>query len=178
MKPVKLNIIADGAIDLLSFFSAVLLVFIAVAVTYEVIVRYLLSRPTTWVIEITEYSLLFIVFLGMPWVLKEDRHVKVDLILMLLPARVKTVLNIVTSVLGALVALALCWYGGRVSWDVFIKDYYQFGVMKIPYVYIISVVPLGGLMLFVQFLRKICICLYKLRHMKNGTKITSAVNIS
>ena len=150
----KITTIGDAVTVLFAFLAAVLLVFVTLAVTYEVITRYLFASPTTWVIEITEYCLLFITFLGMAWVLKNEWHVKVDLVLNLLNPRAQALVNTMTSILGVLISLALCWYGGRVSWDVFVRDYYQFAVLKIPYVYVISVIPIGSLLLLIQFLRR------------------------
>lgn len=154
MKLKQIVRIADAVTDLLSIAAAVLLVFMTLAVTYEVIVRYFLSSPTTWVIEVSEICILFITFLGMAWLLKEDGHVRVDFVLIQLKVRTQALMNIVTSILGAAVALALFWYGARVSWDVYVRNYNQVAVLTIPYVYIISVIPLGSFMLFIQFLKR------------------------
>ena len=154
MKILKKAIAIFNAIIDLANIAAMLLCFFAmVATSYEVIMRYCLNRPTTWVTEITSYSLLFITFLAAPWLLKQDGHVRVDLLLDRLSPKNRAAFNVVSSILGAAVCMTLFWYGVRVSWNVFTRGYYQFSVLNIPYVYVISVVPVGSLLLFIQFLR-------------------------
>ncbi len=144
--------IIDGsnvAAMLLSFFAML-------ATTYEVLMRYCLNHPTVWVTEITSFSLLFITFLAAPWLLKQEGHVRVDLLLERLSPKNQAALNAVSSILGAAVCLTLFWYGLRVTWNVFTRGYYQFSVLNIPYAYVIWVVPVGCLLLAVQFLRSAC----------------------
>jgi len=150
----KATSIFDGTINLLALLAAILIVFMMLAVTYEVVMRYFLTRPTTWVIEITELCLLFVTFLGTAWLLREEGHVRMDLVLSRLKPKTQATLNIVTSIIGAIICLTLFWYGARVSWDVFVRDYYQYSVLNIPYVVIIVVVPIGSFLLSIQFLRR------------------------
>ena len=155
MKIIK-KVIAtvDAIIDLSNVVAIILSFFAMLATCYEVVMRYFLNRPTAWVTEITSYSLLFITFLAAPWLLKEDAHVKVDILLDRLNPRTQAVFNVINSILGAAIFLTLFWYGARVSWNVFTRGYYQYSVLNIPYVYVISVVPVGSLLLFIQFLRR------------------------
>lgn len=154
MNILKKAIAIFDAIINLSNIAAMLLCFFAMlASSYEVIMRYCLNRPTTWVTEITSYSLLFITFLAAPWLLKQDGHVRVDILLDRLSPKTQAAFHLISSILGAAVCMTLFWYGARVSWNVFMRGYYQFSVLDIPYVYVISVVPVGSLLLFIQFLR-------------------------
>lgn len=143
----------DAIIDLSNIVAIILSFFAMFATSYEVVMRYFLNRPTAWVTETTSYSLLFITFLAAPWLLKKNAHVKVDILLDRLNPRTQVVFNVISSILGAATCLTLFWYGTRVSWNVFTRGYYQYSVLNIPYVYIISVVPVGSFLLFIQFLR-------------------------
>ena len=42
--------------------------------------RYFLNRPLVWVLELTEYALLWVTFLGAAWLLRQGGHVQVDVI--------------------------------------------------------------------------------------------------
>jgi TRAP-type C4-dicarboxylate transport system permease small subunit len=124
------------------------------AVVYEVVMRYFLGRPTIWVVELSEYSLLFITFLGATWVLRREGHVKLDLVLGRLNPRTQVLLNIITSVLSAAICLALLWYSAEVTWDHFQSGWIRPKVLNIPSAYILVIIPVGSLLLFIQFLRR------------------------
>ncbi|WP_413282624.1 TRAP transporter small permease [Vibrio sp. MA40-2] len=53
--------------------------YIAVALNIEVFNRYVLFSPSAYTDEIVRMLMLFIVFLGVPWAVKQDRHIVIDL---------------------------------------------------------------------------------------------------
>lgn len=71
----------------------------ALAVCYGVIGR-AFKMDVAWVLELCEYLIYIDVMLATPWVLKIDKHVRVDIIPMLLPAKVQKVLNVIIEILG------------------------------------------------------------------------------
>lgn len=120
----------------------------------DVTLKYLINRPITWVFEATEYSLLYITFLGTAWLLKKDGHVKLDIVLNALQPRARTVLNIITSILLAIVCLLLTWYGTEST-----IDHFQRGVTSVKYyetplfAYLI-IIPIAGFLLFIQSIKR------------------------
>ena len=123
-------------------------------VNYEVVARYVLNRPTPWMLEIVEYALLYIAFLGAAWLLKEDGHIKLDIVLERLNPRVQAWFNIITSIIGAIICLFITWYGVKVTWDLYHSGQYFAAFLKPPKYIIIMIVPAGCFLLFVQFLRR------------------------
>ena len=77
----------------LALVAGVVTVFVMLAINYEVFMRYFLNRPTLWTLEISEYSLVYITFLGAAWVLRKDGHVKIDLLVRVLKPRSQIILN-------------------------------------------------------------------------------------
>ena len=61
--------------------GAALLFGIAAIVCFEVLGRALGASSQLWVIEVSEYALLFITFLGAPYLLELNRHVIIDLLI-------------------------------------------------------------------------------------------------
>jgi len=55
--------------------GAALLSGIAAIICFEVVGRALGATSRLWVIEVSEYALLFITFLGAPYLLQLNRHV-------------------------------------------------------------------------------------------------------
>lgn len=144
----------DKTMNISTFLAGAILVFIMLSVGLEVIMRTFLDRPQMWVTEITECMLLYITFLASAWLLREEGHVKVDIVLSLLSAKTKAFLDIISSILGMFVSIVLTVYGFQVTWYCYQKHLYTPTAMEIPIAAIIIIIPIGSLMLSLQFLRR------------------------
>ncbi len=155
MKPAtKAGIIFDRAIKSLTWLACVLLTFAILAVSIDVVLRYFFNRPTIWVLEICEYILLYVVFLGAAWVLKEEGHVRVGLVVDRLSPKTQALINMITSIVGALVCLTLTWYGVQVTWNHFVRGVPSIEMLHLPQFLVLMIIPIGSFLLFVQFLRR------------------------
>src|SRR4030043_1039990 len=72
----------------------------SVMVTYEVIVRYAFNSPTSWSVELTNYALPLMTFLGAAYCLYERRHIQVVLLVDKLSGRARVLLEAIASLLG------------------------------------------------------------------------------
>ncbi|MFC1951785.1 TRAP transporter small permease [Chloroflexota bacterium] len=156
MKPItKVTNIFDRLLNILAVMAVVLLVFLMLSISYEVVVRYFLGSSTYGLLEIWEYALLYVTFLAVAWLLKGEGHVSVDVVLKLLKPRVQVILNIITSSISAIACLGLAWYGALVVWESA-----QAGTRIIegelypPEFLIVMIIPIGSFLLFIQFLRR------------------------
>lgn len=151
---VKAGDIFDRIIDSLAFFAAVLIIFAMVLVSAEVVCRYFLHSPIIWSFEITEWTLLFICFLGTAWLLKKEGHVKVELLTDRLKLKTQAIFGIISSVLGVVICLFFVSYGLLVAVDYFQRGVYDPTVLELPKWVLASGVPFGGFLLLIQFLRR------------------------
>ncbi|MFC2047610.1 TRAP transporter small permease subunit, partial [Chloroflexota bacterium] len=94
----KVTTIYDRIVSSLSILGAILIIIAMLIVAIEVVMRYLLHHPQVWVVETTEYILVWFTFLGAAWILKKEGHVKVEIITARLSPRVQAVLGIITSI--------------------------------------------------------------------------------
>ena len=150
----KANTVFDRVIGVSAFLASIIITYAILAVCLEVVLRYFFNRPQIWVIETAEYSLLFMTFLGAAWVLKNEGHVKVDLVLNQFKPGTQASINIVTSIIGAIVCLILAWYTGQITLDHIQRGVYTTQVLEIRKGYILAVIPVGSFLLFIQFLRR------------------------
>ena len=146
--------IFDRTLDLLAVLAGTLLIFTMLAISYDVVFRYFLNRPLGWVVEISEYVLLYITFLGTAWLLRREGHVKIDIVFNRLSSRNQSLLNIVTSIIAAIACLALAWWGVDVTLDNFQRNLVIRETLDVPKFILIAVIPLGSFLLFAQFLRR------------------------
>lgn len=145
------HILTAGAI-----LSAVLLVFIMLAVSFDVILRYTLNQPLEWVVEISQYMLVGMTFFATAWVLKRDGHVKMDQLFNMLGPRTQYLLNTITSFLSAIACLIIVWYGTRVTLDHIQTGDRYYTTLETPKWPVSAIIVIGFLLLLFQFLRRIC----------------------
>lgn len=138
--------------DYMVIFAGILLIFSMISISAEVISRYLFNYPFGWVTEICEYSLVYITFLVASWVLKQEKHIKMDLVFNRLNPRLQLLLNIWTSIISAIVCLILFLFGLRVTWELLITRYFTPTILEIPKFIIIAIIFIGSFTLFIQFL--------------------------
>jgi TRAP-type C4-dicarboxylate transport system permease small subunit len=146
--------IFDRTLNVMTFLAGILLVFIMLSVCLEVVLRTFINRPQIWVTEVTECLLLYITFLGTAWLLREEGHVKVDIVLNRLKPQTTAFLGIISSIMGVLVSITLTIYGFNVTWDYFQRGIYTPTALEIPVYLILLIIPIGSLMLFIQFIRR------------------------
>lgn len=144
----------DRLLDYLAAVAGVLLAFAALSVSVQVFSRYFLGRPMGWLVEINEYILLHIAFLVAAWVLRQEGHVKMDIVLRQLKPKMQLRVEIATSVLSILVCIVLTFFGMKVTWDLYKSGHMTISVMEIPKCTVTPVIFVGSFMLMIQFIRR------------------------
>ncbi|MBW2063521.1 MAG: TRAP transporter small permease [Deltaproteobacteria bacterium] len=150
----KFLAVFDHAMNFMSLLACLILVFIMLSVCLEVVLRYFFNHPLVWVTEVTECLLLYVTFLGAAWLLREEGHVKVDIIVNRLKPNKVAFFGILTSMIGGFVSITLTVLGFKLTWHYFQRGMYTPTAMEIPVSIIIVIIPIGSLMLFVQFMRR------------------------
>ena len=150
----KIDRILDRILVGLAWFSGALMIFSLVSVCVDVVMRYFFNSPSGWILQISEYILLYIPFLSAAYVLKEDGHIKVDIILNFLSKKTEAMLNTVTSILGAIVLFILTYYGVIVTFDFYVRKVPTLKYLKIPEFLVIIVIPVGCFLFALQFIRR------------------------
>jgi TRAP-type C4-dicarboxylate transport system permease small subunit len=70
----------------------------------DVVMRLVFNNPVTASVEFTEYLILFVVYLGLAWCAMRGGHIKVEILVGRLPARVQAIINCI----NALIVMGLC----------------------------------------------------------------------
>jgi len=147
-------VLFDRIMDIMAFLAGLILIFILLSVCLEVILRDFLSKPQIWVTQVTECMLLYITFLGSAWLLREEGHVKVDILLTHLEQKTRVILGIISSAIGTIVSVVITIFGFDLTLHYFLRGTYTPTVLEIPLSWIIVIIPVGSLMLTIQFIRR------------------------
>ena len=108
MKPAE-HIWERRADTVLGIASSILLLLMMVLTFADVVARYLLNRPIRGAFEITELTLLVLIFAGLPLVSHADEHVTMDFIDRVLPPAGQRALIRIVHALCAAIMFFLAW---------------------------------------------------------------------
>ena len=131
-----------------------LLVLIILAICTEIVTRSFFDISNPWLVELSEITLLYLTFLAAAWVLGNDKHVSIDLLLGYMGAKTVKYLLIILSLVAGGVCLIVCWFGVLTVIDQFQNDIREPTIMAPFSFWITAVVPFGLLLLGIQFLRR------------------------
>ncbi len=140
--------------NLLAALGIAVMLLIVGAVCIEIVLRTFFARPQVWVIEFTEYGLLYITFLGTAWLLRQDGHVSVDLLTNALDREWRRRLALVSAAVGFAVSVVLTVFGVIVTLDTLRRGIYKPTILEFPTWIVLLVIPLGASLLAARFLQR------------------------
>ncbi|MGB9886425.1 MAG: TRAP transporter small permease [Moorellales bacterium] len=88
----------------------ILVIVDTLAVSTDVLVRWLAGKTWAGLFEIVEYSLLWLAFLGLPWVTRKRMHVRVELLASRISPHRRAVLEGVATACSLLALGITLWY--------------------------------------------------------------------
>lgn len=99
---------------------------------FQIIMRFVLEAPAEWTEVLIRFSLIWMVFLGVPAAFRQGAMVSVDVLYRWSPPRLKRVLDYVVCGAALLLVLLIIWWGwdyanrGRVQTVIGLEDYSMF----------------------------------------------------
>lgn len=163
MRIVSLTgVLFDRMLDLLFYFSGLLLMLSMLMIAVSTISRSLFGISIAGTLELSTYMLLYITVLSAPWILREGQHIAIDILP--LSETAKRAVDIVTSVVGFLLFLVISWYAWAVVGDLYQTSYATNSSLAVPRFLITGIVFVASFLLTVQFARSVFV------HIKNVRK--------
>ena len=140
----------------LAVLAATLTFFMALCICYSVIGRAYLKQNVAWALELSEYLIYIDVMLATPWVLKIDKHVRVDIFYHFIPFKGQRYLNQIINILGVVMCLWFCYYSVLVA-----VSAYASGIN------LVRVIPIKKwlVMVFLPFMSALCAVIFIKRFM-------------
>jgi len=158
-----------------AYMSALAILAATLIIVEQVWVRYLFNAATIWQVEIAVYLLIAATFLGAPYGLKQNAHINIDILVVWLPERVRSRLDILTSFLALLFCLVLAWRGCVMWWEAFEGGWKSSSLLSVPLVYPYALLPLGMILTSLQYVIRLMDLTSALRAQKGplGKKINA-----
>ena len=145
----------DRITDIFGMIGIFLIIGLCCLMLFEIINRNFLHLRIDWTIEMTEYMLAFITFCGAGWLLKEDSHIKFDLVTERLSSKYQKATNFLSSTFGFLITATLAFFGFYKVAGLLSAGTVTETVLELPQALLISIVPIGMLIASMQFFFRI-----------------------
>jgi len=131
-----------------------MLCLLMIIVIADVLMTQVFQTPLKWAHEVSEYVLAFIVFLGAGWLMREEGHLRFDMVLNRLSSKWRAALEFFVSVVMLLVSIVVIWAGIAICVSLYQRGALTESVLQWPRWILISSVPLGFLILALQLIRR------------------------
>lgn len=132
--------------------AALLLFAMILVVTGDIVLRNTVRWSFVWANEVSEYALYFMTLLAAPWLLRQGRHVRLDLVLTLVSPRIAWRMEMVADVLGFIVSLVLVRYGADMTYESWRLGSITIKNLVFPEWWLLAPLPLIFLLLAIEFL--------------------------
>ena len=142
MKPGFLRF--EGACTALSMALACTMMAVAACLgMFQIVTRFVLEQPAEWTEVLIRFSLIWMVFLGIPMAFRQGAMVSVDVLYRWSPIKIRRVLEWVVFLASVLLVVVIIWWG----WDYANRGKVQtvIGLESISMFWAYLALPVGGL---------------------------------
>ncbi|MBK7656155.1 MAG: TRAP transporter small permease [Betaproteobacteria bacterium] len=110
---------------------------------FQIIMRFVLERPAEWTEVLIRFSLIWMVFMGIPMAFRQGAMVSVDVVYRWSPPGVKRVLDFVVTLAALSLIFVTIWWG----WDYANRGKVQsmIGLEDVSMFWAYLALPVGGL---------------------------------
>jgi TRAP-type C4-dicarboxylate transport system permease small subunit len=141
----------DYLLRVSSIIAGTVLIGMVVSINVEVFLRYFFNRPTIWAADATSYGLIYATFIPAAWVLLKEGHTKVEIIVDRLQPRLRHLVIGITSFVGGFVSAVFCYFSLMLTLRSIESGHIFAKALVIPRWPVQIVMPLGTLLLTLQF---------------------------
>jgi TRAP-type C4-dicarboxylate transport system permease small subunit len=146
--------VVDHVIDFMAGLAGLLLVAAVLIVCFEIVMRYFFRKPQVWSVEVCEYILFTLAFLGAPWLLKKGGHVSVDVVTETLSSRARAYLGVFACGIGVLISAVITWFSIKAAWNSYVIGEVVTKTLTVGKHYFLLFITLGYFFLMLEFGRQ------------------------
>ncbi|MBI1385082.1 MAG: TRAP transporter small permease subunit [Rhizobiales bacterium] len=146
--------IYDRIVDLLAVVAAVLLIAVMLATVFKVALRGLFGEGIIGVDQLSGTAMVYMTFLGAIWVLRNNGHVCVDILIGNPHGGRTRGLIFMSSLIGAAICFCVAWFGvGAVQLSI-ARGVMVATELELPRWIGLIPIPIGCFLLGIEFLRR------------------------
>lgn len=153
-------------LDALMIAACALLLTMTVMIGADVVSRNIGAGGVAVSNELSEDILYLMTLLAAPWLLRQGQHIRVDIILRALPARVAWFLEWLGDVVGILCCLYFVWYGVRITLASYVAGSISIKTLITPEWWLLAPLPASFVLLSFEFIFR----MYRLSQAEVGSR--------
>jgi TRAP-type transport system small permease protein len=138
-------------LDGLMWVACAMLLIMTLLIGADVGLRNAALGGVAWSNEASEYMLYLITLLSAPWLLRQGKHIRIDIVLRALPSRIGWGLEWVGDILGLLCSLYFVWYGLKVLIASYAAGAISIKTLIIPEWWLLAPMPLAFIAVSIEF---------------------------
>lgn len=127
-----------------------LLFFVFVGINASTIMRYFISRPIAWMSEITEFIIVAVVFLSAAFLLKNDDHIRVDILYNVMSEKARETMGVINNVLMIGIFTVCCYFTAATTWEHYVRNVNTVTSISFPKYILFLVMTIGFLLLLLE----------------------------
>lgn len=135
----------------LAIVAALILLAMTALVTADILLRNVSRLGFPWANEVSEYALYLMTLLTAPWLLRRGQHVRIDIMLTVVPPRVAWLMEAAGDVIGCAVSLVLVRYGVHITYESWRLGSLTIKSLVFPEWWLLAPVPAFFLLLAAEF---------------------------
>lgn len=149
----SVNKVLDKCNLVLAAVAGFIILLLILAVSFSTLSRALFNKPFSFLTDYSTYSLLFIAFLGAPWLMQQRGHTCLDIVTNALPARARQIWIGVTEIVLAVMSVILVVVGFQLTRTAFTGHTTLTDTFGTPKWILLSCIPVGCFFLAIQCVR-------------------------
>ncbi len=141
----------DNLETLLVYCSGIVAMLLSLAVFAQIICR-IFGTGIPGVYEAGEASMVIVVFFALSWIQKGGHHIRMDMVVNLLPQRYRAWGNLPALLASLAVLVVFTWRFAARAYEDLMTGTYQMGLVKVPYAPFRIAMAVGGSMMCIRLL--------------------------
>jgi TRAP-type C4-dicarboxylate transport system permease small subunit len=151
--------------------ACVLLLGITFLIGFDVLLRNVGAGGVPPSNELSEYGLYLITILAAPGLLRRGQHIRIDIFLQMIPARLAWSLEWIGDLVGIVCCVCFVWYGIRVTLSSYAAGSVSIKTLVLPEWWIFAPLPACFLMVALEFI-------FRMRHLALAERAPRADAVS
>ena len=143
----------DRLTNILAILAGVYLVWIFLAIVFQVVARSVFLYGSSHIFTFIEYGLLYITMAGAPWLVREKGHVYIEILTAAVSEQVRPILSRAVVGLVILICFIITYYGIEVTIRAFVRDEMDMRSLDMPRWMLMISMPICFGLMSLQFLR-------------------------
>ena len=149
---LKLSACYGRLLDAMLVAACLLLLALTLLIGADVLLRNLGAGGIPPSNELSEDALYLITLLAAPGLLRQGRHIRVDIVLRLLPAQLGWALEWISDTIGLVCCFYFVWYGARATLDSFASGSLSIKTLILPEWWLLAPMPIAFALLALEFI--------------------------